>query len=452
MTEPQLTVTGGAGGIDARYEDLDLLASHSDEVSSFLASVSQECHSALVDPNVLASAVLNPGGVARFEAALLSALDGPNGMTALAAGFGLRAAALRTVVTAYQVTDEAQAQAIESLRWTLGFALSQNLPTVIPLLVGLGVPIAAYELAGGDIDWQRLITDHPGVVDLVVGASPGLITGLGIPTLDVTGAAGMLGAFYPDGSPVVADLGVDIDPRAAKPPEGFADLMRSLDYRNGLSNAEHPDQIDVRTIRHADGSTAYIVDIPGTKAWGMPGEFSPYLNDLGTNIHVMAGDTTTREVAIADALRRAGASPTDPVMLIGHSQGGMVAAQAAHDSANGNFDFNVTHVVTAGSPIGTTDVPANVQVLSLENSHDIVPHLDAADNPDRPNRTNVTFDTQTGSIGNNHGTNTAYVPAAEALDRSNDPSVTTYRDSASAFLGAPGTTVQTNVYELTRVP
>jgi pimeloyl-ACP methyl ester carboxylesterase len=141
-------------------------------------------------------------------------------------------------------------------------------------------------------------------------------------------------------------------------------------------------------------------------------------------------------------------------MLIGHSQGGMVAAQAAHDTGTGGFNYNVTHVLTAGSPVARYDIPGHVQVMALENSHDITPHLDAADNPDRPNFTTVTFDSQLGNIGVNHGTGTAYMPAALSLDASTDPSVTAYRHSAGAFLstGGGGTTMQAQVYQLTRVP
>jgi pimeloyl-ACP methyl ester carboxylesterase len=145
----------------------------------------------------------------------------------------------------------------------------------------------------------------------------------------------------------------------------------------------------------------------------------------------------------------------DPVMLVGHSQGGMVAAQAAADTGNGNFGYNVTHVVTAGSPIARADVPSHVQVLAIENSRDLVPHLDARDNPDRPNWTTVTFDAQKGSVGANHGTGSAYLPAATALDQSTDPSVTAFRNSAGAFLSAgagTSTSMQANVYQLTRVP
>ena len=93
---------------------------------------------------------------------------------------------------------------------------------------------------------------------------------------------------------------------------------------------------------------------------------------------------------IAEALALAGASAGDPVMLVGHSQGGMVAAQAAADSASGAFAYNVIHVLTAGSPIGLADVPDDVQVLALENNNDVVPHLDSTDNPRSPNVTSVT--------------------------------------------------------------
>ena len=303
-------------------------------------------------------------------------------------------------------------------------------------------------------DPQRFLTDHPGIVDALVGGSPGLITGLtGLPAGDVTTGAHLLGALYPDGHPRVTDKGVDIDPRVARAPTGFGDLMTSLDYRNANAHAGD-DEIDVRVITKPDGTRSYIVDIPGTKDWNAPGSINPNINDLGTNVHVLGGDVTARERAIADALHRAGASSTDPVMLIGHSQGGMVAAQAAADTSSGAFHYNITHVVTAGSPIARADIPSHVQVLAIENSHDLIPHLDARDNPDRPNWTTVTFDHQTGTVGDNHSTTLSYLPAAQQLDHSTNASVTAFRSTAGAFLspGSSGVTVQTNVYQLSRTP
>ena len=69
-------------------------------------------------------------------------------------------------------------------------------------------------------------------------------------------------------------------------------------------------------------------------------------------------------------------------MLVGHSQGGMVAAELAGE-LNRDHEFTVTHVVTAGSPIGLSPVPSSISVLSLENRGDVVPELDGSDNPAR---------------------------------------------------------------------
>jgi hypothetical protein len=454
VTEPELRVSGGAGGVGARYEDIAALGRHSDDIALSLASISTECHAVLVDPDVLASAVLNPKGVATFEKTLLGALDGRDGLTVLSVGFGQRAIALRTVAASYQAVDAAQARTIDSIRWASGYLL----PYAAPVLAGAVVanPLLDASLGFGLYDQlsapERLLTDHPGIVDNLVGAGPGLISTLPFAPLvsDVPGAARLIGMLYPDGTPQISGPGTDDSKFMTKPPQGFDDLLKGLNWRNAQAHLGH-DEIDVRMVTHADGSKAYIVDIPGTKDWNLPFQSGDSPNDLGTNVHVMGGDVTSRERAIAKALDDAGASPTDPVMLIGHSQGGIVAAQAAHDSANDNFNFNVTHVLTAASPIARIDVPDHVQVLSLENSHDIVPHLDAADNPDRPNHTTVTFDTQYGNMGQNHGMGDSYVPAGAALDRSTDPSVSAYRDSARAFLtNGNDTAVRAWTYELTR--
>ncbi|MFY1689112.1 hypothetical protein [Plantactinospora sp. WMMB782] len=380
MSDPQLQVSGGAGGTNARYADIGVLAQHSDDLAGDLAAISAQGHGMLVDPDLLASAVLNPDGFAKIEAGLLRALDGPDGLTALSLDFGHRAIALRTVVASYQAVDEAQARTIDSLRWSLGFGLGIGLHgalanplMTLPLVSTLG---AAGALFGDDVDWQQLITDHPGLIDTLVGMGPGLISSLpGTPMVgDVPGAANLIGEFYDDGTfevtkPDLRGPGDNTDTSHDSmrfPPEGFGDLINGLDYRNRESNTGQPDQIDVRVITNPDGSKAYVVDIPGTKAMNMPWDAgSPFLNDMGTNVRVLGGDTTSRQDAIATALDMAGAKATDPVMLVGHSQGGMVAAQAAHDTATGGFPYNVTHVVTAGSPIGNTEIPPGVQVLSL---------------------------------------------------------------------------------------
>ena len=466
MSSPDIAVGGGAGGIEADLEDLAALGRSSTDLAEFLARTSAQCHPVLVDPDLLASAVLDPAGVARVEAALLEALDGPSGLTALALRFGERALVLRSAAAAYRAADAALAELADDLGWAQGFFWPVS---VAATLAGLpGQVMADPPGTGRDVanllsgDWQRVLTDHPGLVDDVANAAPGLASWADLHTLgffhehlgggDVRVAASRLGRLWPDGTPVVEDRGLDPDPLVAVPARGVGDLLRGLSARS-FAAGKGDDQIDVRVVTHADGRTAYVVDVPGTQDWALPaGTPNPQTNDLGTNVRVLGGDTSTRQEAIAEALRRAGADSTDPVMLVGHSQGGMVAAQAAHDAGTPAFDYNVTTVITAGSPIARADVPPSVQLLALENEHDIVPRLDGRANDDDPHVTTVSFSTQNGSIAENHGIGPAYLGAADAVDASDDPSIAAFRASAAPFLAGRDEqpTVDVHVYSISR--
>jgi hypothetical protein len=464
MSAPEISVSGGAAGLEADLEDLATLGRGSTELAEMLARTSAACHTMLVDPDVLASAALDPAGVARFDAALVEALDGPHGLMVLADTFAARALTLQAAKAAYEAADAAMAELADDLRWATGFFWPATLGGLLVLgagralndPVGLGMDIAALV-----DDPERWLTDHPGLVDDVAGALPGAGSSLSmlIPALgpwlgggDVRSAARRLGQLWPDGTAVVRQLPDDQSVETVRAPRGVDDLLVALQARSTRAGAER-DEISVRVITHADGTKAYIVDIPGTQDWTLPsGSVNGQTNDLGTNVRVLGGDVTARQQAIAEALHQLKVDPSAPVMLVGHSQGGMVAAQAAHDAGTPAFDYNVRSVVTAGSPIARAGIPDSVQVLALENSHDIVPRLDSRGNDDDPNVTTVTFEAQNGSIGDNHSVGAGYRPAAQAVDRSSDPSIAAFRTSAAPFLVGPGDedTVVAHVYEISR--
>ena len=99
----------------------------------------------------------------------------------------------------------------------------------------------------------------------------------------------------------------------------------------------------------------------------------------------MGGRPNAYEQGVLAAVQASGVQPGTPLMLVGHSQGGLVAARAASGlSAAG---YRVTDVLTAGAPIGGVAVPAAVQVLAVENTGDLVPEVDGLDNPARANVT-----------------------------------------------------------------
>jgi hypothetical protein len=110
----------------------------------------------------------------------------------------------------------------------------------------------------------------------------------------------------------------------------------------------------------------------------------------------------------------------------------------------------VTHLVTAGAPIGLIDIPPSVQVLSLENAGDVVPEVDGTLNPTRPNQVTVKVDRGGSGIDQRHDLGSGYLPAAADVDACGDGSVTDWISGAGAFLR--GADVRTRVFQITRQP
>lgn len=65
-------------------------------------------------------------------------------------------------------------------------------------------------------------------------------------------------------------------------------------------------------------------------------------------------------------------------MLQGHSQGGMVTGELVQD---GDFmdRYNVTHMITEGSPNDSRSILGSVQTLAIEHTNDLVPKVDLGD-------------------------------------------------------------------------
>ncbi len=152
----------------------------------------------------------------------------------------------------------------------------------------------------------------------------------------------------------------------------------------------------VRVVELAapEGGSAWVVVVPGTQHWSPEAGANPF--DLTTDVRAVtagAGGVTVAAAGAAAALDRARAGSAhaaadDPVILVGHSQGGILAAALASDPgfARGH---RVTHVLTTGAPVGLFPVPDAVRVLSVEQAGDPVPGLDLTPNPSRPGWTTL---------------------------------------------------------------
>src|SRR5262249_43562225 len=176
--------------------------------------------------------------------------------------------------------------------------------------------------------------------------------------------------------------------------------------------------IEVQTLHEPDGSVRHIIYLPGTDDLATtPFSQDADVRDLPADLHLIAGEDTTYTRGIEQAMATAGIGPHDPVLVVGHSQGGMeAAALLAHGSG-----FHITHVVTAGAPIADVhDYPPGSHVLSLENRGDVIPLLDGRENADSVPQVTVRFDDHETSVAGNHHL-THYVHGAAARDESEDP-------------------------------
>lgn len=414
-------VTGGADGVAADCAELALMGRRFGGVGAETSGSALSLHGYLADPALLSSALLDPVGFAEFEYELLAALDVWQGLSWAAAECGGIDLELQLAARAYAEVDRLAGDVHDSVVGVVDLpgAVGHGAAT----LARTGDPVRAV---------YAVLADDPQVADLAVNA-------LGLPGL-LSATARLL----PDGRGLAVDTGVDRAPVATAPPRRLTDLVGDLDRRNG--DRRHG-EIDVRIITGPDGRRRVVVDITGTKSWALTP--TPDITSLTTNGRALVGERTAYEQGVIAALRDAGVGPADEVMLVGHSEGGLVAVNTARDVTRSG-EFDVTHVITAGAPIGLVvgQLPSRVQVLALENTSDVVPHLDGVANPDRINVTTASAHEGDGTIGGDHSIGGAYLPLAADVQDSTDAAVLDFLRSAGGYLH--GTAVVTHTYQVIR--
>jgi hypothetical protein len=331
----------------------------------------------------------------------------------------------------------------------------------------------------------RFLAAHPEITQEVVATTPHLLEAAGTryPGLfprQVDGVAGVAGTLAALGavSPLFRETGVEVRPAPSsratptRPPRGIAEVLDGVAHQStgytaadgtigdrlGPAGEPAPGGLRLERVTHADGTVAWIVEIPGTQSWTPAPAAGGTPMDLTTNLRAVAGERTATADAVVQAMRQAGVGAGEPVMIAGHSQGGLTAAALAADPAV-RAEFAVTHVVTAGSPIDGIDVPASVQVLSLEHTGDVVPALDGESARGSGHRTVVARDVTDDprfapAVAADplaaHGWS-AYIATAQLADGSRAPAVQGFRDSGTVFFDAPGAQVEAFDYYAERV-
>lgn len=448
-----IEVTGGSAGLAARYEAVGVLADDFETTAGRLLELAGHDAAAAADGTLVGTAALAPLTFAEAEALLVAA---GGALASASACWEADALLVRAALAGLRASDVLADAAVDELDRRLGAVVGLSLRTLGPVVAATVATLPPETQARLDDRLQGWVLDHPDVVQHVVNGGGGVLAGAaGVPALALGGrqATQLLAALYDDGRPVVRprpDLSV---PAGGVPPRSVADAVRHLGEVADLSvGARSPDNgtIEVQTLDPGSDRVRHVVYLPGTDDIAtLPWTQDQDVRDAGADLRSASGHLTAYQRGILEALHDAGVRPDEPVLLVGHSLGGMEAAALAGRDTG----FAISDVVTAGAPTAqVSGYPDGAHVLSLEQRGDVVPLTDGADNADTVAQTTVTFDSgePAETIESRHDY-AQYVAGATAVDASTNPSVADHVAGLHdrGFLsGADATTSQ--VFQITR--
>ncbi len=153
-----------------------------------------------------------------------------------------------------------------------------------------------------------------------------------------------------------------------------------------------------------------VVYIPGTQSNQLAGE---NVFNIGSNISSMTStELAASEVAVRRSLENMQVGENDRVILIGHSQGGIIASNIAISD-----DYDVAGLISVGAPIAHQDL--KIPVISIEHANDVVPALSGETNPISNNWVTVQNTPEAEDIIQAHAM-TGYIETAKLMDISHD--------------------------------
>ena len=246
----------------------------------------------------------------------------------------------------------------------------------------------------------RIITDE-------AATHEGFMTGLAASLTaggDVNKAAGLIsGISQPLNYCIQGDklTVTQVTPQSdLRKPSNISDCLANQERLASGSMGTSYGTIAIQRFTDETGRHRWLVTLPGTDGKAD----SPF--GWPQNVELMSDEARKRWNAdsaryVTAAMRQAGIGSTDPVVIVGHSQGGIIAATIAGDPVQ---EFRVEHIITAGSPIAGHPLPDHTWSTSIEVDDELVSSLDGRANQRGPRHLTVRGSSMDGPGRDREGT------------------------------------------------
>jgi hypothetical protein len=365
-------VSGATEIVD--YEELARMSSVWGEAAASMACAGLRVAALAGSSELLAGAMFDPMGAARAEAIILGAAVGPRGLVGLGARLEVDSVLLKAVIAKEQYVDDLPLHQVAALeRWLVTLPLEVTLgpsralrdgtrdsAALANAITGLAAPHTQtlLELFAPSLRFRLDVAERrPMSVDPVFGLPLAPL----VPHSERTGGSVSISRYAPSWG--------------GQPPPSISAMLD----RVGDLEDQPAASIAVQRVVGADGVSRYVVVLSGMRSMTSTADPEDLLGSGAALVRTMTNYTTCVREAVDAALVPRGAE----VLLVGHSEGGIVAMDLAGDPKFNGGRVRVKQVVAAGSPISSKPVAlgSGTRVLSIENVNDIVTHLDAADPP-----------------------------------------------------------------------
>ncbi|GAA4162312.1 hypothetical protein GCM10022286_21080 [Gryllotalpicola daejeonensis] len=292
----------------------------------------------------------------------------------------------------------------------LAARLAGPVPELLDVFLAVGISAVQHEAVG--FSDARFVTALRGLADSL--NLPALL----LPVQALPGAA-------LEETPVTV-IPVPASAQRTAPPAGFADLARRIPE----AKAGQP-QVRVEKYELPGGENHWVVYSAGTIDWSLVPGTEPW--DDTSNVVGLAGGSAGSTRAAMLALKRAGWRPGEPVVPVGHSQGGIVAGAIATSGV-----APAPLLVTFGSPAPRVSAPAGTIDVAVEHTDDLVPALGGGPRPLTDSRLLVR-EAAPGVKPSDPGVPahhlSSYEQTATEMDASTDPRLVRARTTLADFTG-----------------